>query len=98
MGDGIVREEDVLNLGTKELRGGSKRVPILPQNTLVVIDVGLFLVVLSTCGERASFQKVEDGPGDLDLTRVGAAVIVDEWIKGSLGAEKSFNAHGSEEL
>ena len=97
LGDGIESREDILDLGAKELRGSSKRVPVLPQNTLVLVDVCLLLVV-SPCSEGASIQEVVDRPSDLDLTGVGSAFIVDERVKGGLGSEKSLDAHGSEDL
>ena len=98
MSDGIKCRQDVLDLGTEELRRSSERIPILPQNTLIVVDVGLVLLMISACGEVTSIQKVVDRPGDLDLTRVGSAFVVNERVEGGLGSEESLNAHSSEDL
>lgn len=98
MSDGIKCRQDVLDLGTEELRRSSERVPILPQDTLIVVDVRLVLVVIGACGEVTSVQKAVDRPSDLDLTGVGSAFVMDEWIEGGLGSEESFNAHSSEDL
>ena len=70
----------------------------MPQNALVVVNVRLVLLMVSPCGERTSIQKVIDRPGDLDLTRVGSTLVMDERIKGGLGSEESLNAHSGEDL
>jgi hypothetical protein len=79
--DGIEGREDILNLGTEELRGGSKRVPVLPEDTLIVVDAGLFLFMVGAGSEGAAVQKVVDCPGHFNLTGVGPAFIVDKRIK-----------------
>ena len=98
MGDGIKCRQDVLDLGTEELGRSSERIPILPQNTLIVIDVRLVLFVVSACGEVTSIQKVVDRPGDLDLTRVRSAFVMNEGIEGGLSSEESLDAHSGEDL
>lgn len=98
LSDGIECREDILDLGTEELRRSPERVPVLPQNTLVVVNGCLFLFVVSSGGEGASIQEVVNRPGDLDLTGMRSALVVDERIKGGLGSEESFNTHSGEDL
>jgi len=90
--------EDILDLGTEELGSSSKGIPILSQNALVVVDVRLFLLMVGSGGEGTSLQELIDGPGDLDLTGVGSALVVDEWIKRGLGSQKSLDSHGGKDL
>ena len=70
----------------------------MPQDTLVVVDVRLFFLMIDVCGEGASIQKSIDSPGNLDLTRVRPALVMNERIKGGLGSQKGLNAHGSKDL
>jgi len=98
LGDGIECREDILDLGTEELGRSSERVPILPQNALVIVDTRLFLLVVSPGGERASIQKVIDRPGHFNLTGVRSALVVNERIKGGLGSEKSLDTHRGQDL
>ena len=70
----------------------------MPQDTLVVVDVRLFFLMIGACGEGASIQKSIDSPGNLDLARVGSALVVNERVEGGLGPEESLDAHGGEDL
>ena len=54
--------------------------------------------MVSPRGEGTSIQKVVDSPGDLDLTGMGSAFVMNERIKGRLGSEESLNAHSGEDL
>ena len=98
LSDGIECREDILDLGTEELGRSPERVPVLPQNALVVVDGRLFLFVVSSGCEGASIQKVVNRPGDLNLTGVRSALVVNERIEGGLGSEESLNTHGGEDL
>ena len=84
--DSIEGGEDVLDLGAKKLSGSSKRVPVLPQNTLVLVDASFAFVVVNACGEGAFLQKVIDRPGDLNLTRVRSALVMYERVEGVFGS------------
>lgn len=70
----------------------------MPQNTLIIVNVGLFFLMVSSRGEGASLQKTVNRPSDLDLTWVGSALIVDEGVEGGLGPEEGLDAHGGEDL
>lgn len=70
----------------------------MPQDALVIIDVRLFFLMISAGGEGTSIQKSIDSPGNLDLTRVGSALVVNERIEGGLGPEKGLNTHSGEDL
>ena len=97
-GDNIKNGEDILDLGTEELRGGSKRVPVLLENALFFINVHLFFRMVGAGSEGGSIQKVVDCPSHLGLTGVGSAFVMDARIERCLGSEKSFNAYSSENL
>ena len=54
--------------------------------------------MVGPCGERASIQKVVNRPGDLNLTWVGPALIVNERVERGLSSEEGLDTHSGKDL
>ena len=90
-----MRGKDILDLRSQELSGCAKRVAILPELAVILLESALVLLCSSQARAR---EHAENVSSDFDLSRVRTGRGVDERCERALSAEHRFGAHCSANL